>query len=45
MNQVLRIICLLIHLGDDLQYLLAATYIMTCNGFAFGFGDYPLTAW
>jgi len=45
MIQVLNIMCIFIHLYDELQYLLSVTYVMTCNGFVFGFGDYPLSAW
>ena len=33
------------NLYNDLQYLLAVTYITMCNGFVFGLGDYPLSMW
>jgi len=43
MSQVLNIVYIFIHLCDKWQYLLSVTYIMTCTGFVFGFGDYPLS--
>jgi len=45
MIQVLNIMYRFIHVCDGLQYLLAGTYITMCNGFSFGFGDYPLSVW
>ena len=32
-------------LCDNLQYLESVTYIMMCNGFVFGLGDYPMSLW
>ena len=43
MSQVLNIMYIFMHLCDKSQYLQSVTYIMTCTGFVFGFGDYPLS--
>ena len=45
MSQVLNIMCIFMHLCDNIQYLLSVTYIITCIGFVFGLGDYPLSVW
>ena len=45
MSQMLNNMYIIIRSCDDLQYLLSVTYIMTCTGFVFGFGDYPLSVW
>jgi len=45
MSQVLNNMYIIIHSCDDLQYLLSVIYIMTCTGFVFELGDYPLSAW
>jgi len=45
MIQVLNIMYIFIHLCNDLQYLLAVTYITMCNGYVFGLGAYPLSVW
>ena len=45
MSQVLNIMYIFMHLCDKWQYMLSATYIMTCTGFVFRVGDYPLSSW
>jgi len=45
MIQLLNIMYIFIDLSDDLQYLLAITYITMCDDSVFGLGDYPLSMW